>query len=172
MLPIAFTNNKTEVVYLEHSLYAISLWEEKYEKPFLTNDEKSEDELYYYLSCMNRMEPNSIIDERKISVSDFEIIKQYIEGTHSATFFREDKKATKSTKVITAELLYAWMAIGRIPYDPAQHWHINRLLNTIKAVDAEQNPPKEKTTKEQVMEYRALNAKRKAEMAAKKGKKP
>ena len=47
-----FTSQDERVLQLEHSLISISKWESKWRKPFLNDDDKSEEESRDYVRCM------------------------------------------------------------------------------------------------------------------------
>ena len=47
-----FINNQERVLRLEHSLVSISKWEAKWQKPFLSNKDKTVDEILDYIRCM------------------------------------------------------------------------------------------------------------------------
>ena len=56
-----FITIKPTTITLEHSLIAISKWESKYHKPFLEEEEKTPEELRYYIECMTitpNVDPN------------------------------------------------------------------------------------------------------------------
>ena len=66
-------------------------------------------------------------------------------------------------KVITAEVIYAWMAGANIPFE-CDTWNLKKLLLLLNVVSAQQNPPKKKSYDETIRDYKSLNEKRKAEM--------
>ena len=47
-----FTSQDERVLQLEHSLISISKWESKWRKPFLNDDNKSDEESRDYVRCM------------------------------------------------------------------------------------------------------------------------
>ena len=47
-----FIQIKPVTIQMEHSLVSISKWEAKWHKPFLTEDNKTDEELVDYLRCM------------------------------------------------------------------------------------------------------------------------
>ena len=100
----------TVTVELEHSLLSLSKWEAKYEKPFLSPDDKSPEEILDYVTCMI-VTPNfnyNLLD--RLSESNFDEINKYISSKQSATWFAEDN-SPPSREVITAELIYYWIDV-------------------------------------------------------------
>lgn len=119
------------IIELEHSLVSVSKWESKYEKTFLTDSQKTSDEIYFYIQCMSNDDISEEVLNR-ITSSDARIINDYIEQKHSATrFLQRPGSATKSREKITSELIYYWMIALQIPWE-AQYWHLERLLTLIE----------------------------------------
>ena len=119
-------------INLEHSLKAISKWEEHYCKPFLTDERKSEEELCYYIQCMTLNEVEDRVYKR-LSQKDYIAIQEYLTKRATATTFSSNKKnEKKDNSYMTSEQIYSYMANYRIPFS-CDEWHIERLLTLIRA---------------------------------------
>lgn len=167
-----FFNEKTSEVYtkgdvvleLEHSLATLSKWEAIYEKPFLTQDEKTSDEVIAYIEIMIQTPnfPPGIIT--RFSEKNFKEINDYMNSKQTATWFAERRNEPKSREVITSELIYYWIIAFNIPME-CQFWHINRLFTLIRVCSvksAGNEKTKKKPTSSDLEERRRLNAKRQA----------
>lgn len=143
---------------IEHSLDSISKWESKYKKPYLEQKEFTYDEFVYYIDCMilNRSEiPEDWVS--MLTVDSAKEIQEYIEDYPSATIIKHGKdKNDAGKRFITSELIYAYMAMSRVPFS-ADKWNIRRLLNLLEIIAIEQTP-KKKVPKSQTLDrYRAMN---------------
>lgn len=153
---------------LEHSLVSLSKWEQFWEVPFLSDDDKSDEQTYDYIRRMT-LTPN--VDPEvytRLSSQNLSEINAYIAKKSTATWFAEDPMVVKQAKlrgkqeIVTAEVIYVWLINHSIPFE-CQHWHINTLLTLIK-VSAQKNAPAKKdkrTTADQAAKRRALNEARK-----------
>ena len=150
---------------LEHSLVSISKWESKYCKPFFSNENKSVEELLYYVQCMtinNNIDPNVY---KALSQQNLLDIKEYIEAPMTATTFNKNVGG-HSREIITSELIYYSMIAEGIPFE-CQKWHINRLLTLIKVCALKNTPPKKMSKNSIMSQYKALNASRRAALGTK-----
>lgn len=160
-----FVLTNTVTLELEHSLVSLSKWESITEKPFLTQEDKTTDEIMLYIEMMilTPNYPRGIID--RLSVNNLEEINAYIEAKRSATWFN-DRKKTRPTEVITSELIYYWMTAFRIPFE-CETWHLNRLFTLIKICNVK-NAKEEKLSPQQIAQQnRELNAQRRAALGSK-----
>lgn len=125
---------------LEHSLISLRKWEQKYHKPFLTEDAKTEEESLYYYECMcldSNVDPNIF---KGLSSRNIKDIWAYIEDSSTATWFstRQKKDGVKPKKeVITAEIIYYWMIELNIPPE-YEKWHLNQLMTLIRVINIKQ----------------------------------
>ena len=150
---------------LEHSLFSISKWEAKFEKPFLGNTNKkdrSETLEYIKMMCITPGIDDSVFS--RLSESDFKAINDYISAPMTATTF-SNLNNKPSREVITSELIYYYMTALNIPFS-CEHWHFSRLLTLIKVCNIKNSPGKKIPPREVMSRNRALNAKRRAKLGS------
>lgn len=136
-----FIHTKETTIQMEHSLVSVRKWEAKWHIPFLTKDNKTNEQLLDYYRCMTitqHVNPNVYLS---LTPENVKAIWNYIDDAHTATWFRETKKGG-SMKIITAEKIYYYMIECRIPPEYAK-WHLNQLMTLIR-VCGEMNDPKNK----------------------------
>ena len=170
-----FFNNDTQefihvnkgIIQLEHSLVSISKWESKWHKPFLSDNEKTDEELIDYLRCMTITQNVNPWAYYAISNEQLQMIKDYIYDPMTATTFREDpNKGKPKKKVITSEVLYYQMIALNIPME-CQKWHLNRLMTLIRVCAIKSQPEKKMKSGDQIRQYSNLNNMRRAAMHSK-----
>ena len=157
---------KEQILQLEHSLVSLSKWESKWCKPFLTKDNKTQEETIDYVKCMTITQNVSDDTYERLTSANIETIKQYIEAPMTATTFFERNSGGGPKEVITSELIYYWMISLNIPME-CQKWHLNKLLTLIRVCNIKNAPPKKMSRREITSQYAALNAARRNKMNTK-----
>ena len=151
---------------LEHSLISISKWESKWNKPFLTRDEKTPEEMIDYVKCMivNRADP---VVCNCLTTDNYKQINDYIAAPMTATTFRENGGTPRGNReIMTAEVIYFYMISFGIPFE-CEKWHINRLLTLIRVCSIKNAPSKKMSKSAAAKQQRALNAQRRAKAHSK-----
>lgn len=154
-----FVSVEGQTLQLEHSLVSLSKWESKWNKAFLSREEKTYEETLDYIQCM------TITKNVKPEVYDcltgdqIKQINSYIEAPMTATVFSQDPHGKASREIITSELIYYWMISLQIPFE-CEKWHLNRLLTLIKVCSIKNAPPKKMSKGATMKQYAALNAAR------------
>jgi hypothetical protein len=151
---------------LEHSLLSLSKWESRHEKPFLSQTEKTQEEVISYVQCMITTPefPPGVLSE--LSETNFEEINAYIDAKMTATWFNEQPGAPKSRETITSELIYYWMITFQIPIE-CESWHLNRLFTLIRVCNLKSAKPKKMGRAEAAARQRTLNEQRKIQLGTK-----
>ena len=152
---------KAQTLQLEHSLISISKWESKWNKAFLSKNEKTYEETVDYIKCMTitqNVDPSVYL---RLTNENIEQINQYIDAPMTATYFMEDDDKKPSRETITAELIYYWMIALNIPFE-CQKWHLNRLLTLVKVCNIKNAPPKKRSKGDIMRRNAKLNAARRA----------
>lgn len=151
---------------LEHSLLSLSKWESVYCKPFVNAKNLTDDELMDYIVYMSDT-PITRLDLVGLRDEHLEQLQTYLESPHTATTINS-RGREGSSQIITSELIYSWMVALQIPFE-CERWNLNRLITLIRVCSINNNPNKKKLSKDEIaQQYRAINAKRRAE-AAKRG---
>lgn len=161
-----FINSKSYELQLEHSLVSLSKWESKWQKPFLTTKDKTNQETIDYIRCMTisqNIDPEAYTFLRK---KELDVISDYIGNEMTATTFSQPDQKPTNKEVITAEVIYYWMIAFNIPFE-CQKWHLNRLLTLINVCSIKNQPKKKMGRKAAMNQQRALNEARKAKLNTK-----
>jgi hypothetical protein len=147
---------------LEHSLISLSKWESKYQKPFLTSNSKTPEEISTYIEAMIILpfSPGEIV--HRLSYENIKEINEYIESPQSATTFGSMPERKGRGEIITAELIYYWMVAFNIPFS-CEYWHLNRLFSLIRICNIKNAPEKKMGRHEIASRNRELNAARRAQ---------
>lgn len=152
---------KTDGVELliEHSLVSLSKWEAKHKVPFLTDKQKTPEQILDHIRFMILTTDfdESLLD--RITSDEITTIYAYVNSSESATTFPDVGNPPGRRETLTSELIYYWMVGFKIPWD-AQYWHLNRLLNLIRICNLKQEKPKKRSQQEMAAMYRAENARR------------
>lgn len=162
-------DKRTARVELEHSLVAISKWESKWHVPFLSDADKTNEQLLDYISCMV-VHDDDLPYIAFLTEDNLEAINRYLSDEASATtIYSIGPKKRSSTKgVFTSEFLYYQMIVRNIPME-CQHWNIQRLIKLIQIWDVYNGDAKHNrmSTKQTIAYYAAENARRQKAMHTK-----
>lgn len=166
-LPVElWDEGKQEFIYLpgqtlelEHSLAALSKWESKMGKPFLSKDAKTYEESLEYLKCM-MLTPGVTDDTYEYLMSHkLREIDDYINSSMTATILPPNRGRKGRPETITAEVIYYWMIAMQIPGE-YEHWHLNKLITLIGVCNVKNSPTKKRSSDEILQDQMALNAER------------
>lgn len=157
-----FVYSQAETILLEHSLTSVSEWESKWKKPFLTDQQKTTEELIDYIRCMTLNKDNVSEDAYlHLTTENISDIVSYMNDAMTATTVKHD--GPRSRRIITSEVIYSWMVALQIPFE-CQFWHLNKLMMLIDVCNEEQKPPKKMSKAQTARQNSALN---KARLAGK-----
>lgn len=148
-------------VNFEYSLRALSRWESKWKKPFLTTRRTTDDiEFKDFILCMGD-DPELTIDY--LDSETCNVLNKYITDPHTATTFSnvQNDDNTNKGKANTAEEIYALMFMNSVPLE-MENRNLNHLLVILRIISVYTSPPKKKSTQEILRENALLNQQRKA----------
>ena len=157
---------KEKKLQLEHSLISLSKWEEKWNKPFFSKEEKTYEETIDYFRCMT-ITPN--VDPEiynYLTNENVEEIKRYIDAPMTATTFSKKEESKFNREIITNEIIYYWMISLQIPVE-FQKWHLNKLLTLIRVCNIKNQPEKKRSKRDILRNNAAINAARRQKMNSK-----
>ena len=154
-----FVSSEGQVIMMEHSLASVAKWEARWKKAFLGNEKRTRIETSDYFRCMTLTKDVDPSIFKMLQADTIEMINRYINDPMTATTFREVEQRRFSRRVLTSEVIYAWMAALQIPFE-CDKWHLNRLMTLIRVCSIESQPKKKQSTREIMSQNSALNAER------------
>lgn len=152
-------------VILEHSLFSVYTWESKWNKPFISRNQKTAEESKDYVRCMVIQGEVDPLAYYFIPDEIMQEIETYINAPMTATTFGKTNEPP-SREIITAEILYWQMFALGIPIEFEKR-HLNQLLTLIKVCSIKNSPQKKMSKKEIYKRNRELNAERKRRLHTK-----
>lgn len=160
-----FFTMKGQILQLEHSLVSLSKWESKWNKPFLSKEDKTAEETIDYIKCMTITQNPKPHIYNLLTDKNILEIKNYIDAPMTATTFSNANQG-HSREIVTSELIYYWMISLNIPMK-CEKWHLNRLLTLIRVCNIKNGPAKKMSKKEIMSRNAALNAARRKKLNTK-----
>ena len=158
-----FVEPRYQTLQLEHSLVSLSKWESKWQKPFYSKKEMTDEEALDYIKCMTLSKNVDPDVYKHITRENVKEVMDYIENPMTATTFGKNDKGQINKEVITSELIYYWMIASNIPFE-CQKWHLNRLITLIRVCSIKNTSPKKRSKREIMSRNAALNAARRQQM--------
>lgn len=158
-----FVEPKFKELQLEHSLVSLSKWESKWCKPFLTDKQKSAEEVLDYIKCMTITQNVDPDVYNYLTPENITAVEEYINAPMTATTISDNRNGKKNNEIITAELIYYWMIALQIPVK-FEKWHLNRLLMLIRVCNIKNEPPKKKGARDILKSNAELNAARRKQL--------
>lgn len=139
---LQFVYSKEQSVTFEHSLVSISKWESKWHIPFLSKEEKTQEQTLDYIKCMTITQ--NVKDETYSCLSQENVkeLTDYINNPMTAAWFSGNQG--RNNRIITSEVMYYYMIELGIPME-CQRWHINRLFTLMKVINEERKDNKMST---------------------------
>ena len=161
-----FVYTKETSLNLEHSLISLSKWESKWKIPFLSTKNFSIEQTLDYVRFMTLNKDVPPFIYKNLGKTNMQLINNYIEDEMTATTFN-NFQGIKNREIITSEDIYYWMIVNHIPFEPCEHWHLNRLLKLIEFCSVKNSPPRKMSNSEIYAQNRRLNEQRRAQNKSK-----
>ncbi len=155
-----FIYSEPKTIVLKHSLVSLSKWESKWKKPFLTKEEKTNEEILDYFRCMTitqNVDPKVYYGLTSDNIKD---ITDHMNDSMTATTINSHGPKRPNREQITSELIYYWMVAFNIPFE-CEKWHLNRLITLIRICEIKSQKPKKRSQRDVLSQYAAVNAARK-----------
>lgn len=148
----------------EHSLVSLSEWEAEHEKPFFPkgeDDTRTQQEMLSYFEKMYVGKRKHFDLVQLLTDDDHLSLANYINAPRTATIVRRVQSKPGPKEHVTSELIYYWLTAFKIPFEPTDTWHLNRLLKLVEVCGAKNDTTKV-DKKTAVRDMRAENARRRA----------
>ena len=144
-----FISIKEHKLTLEHSLVSLTKYESNWHTPFLSPEEKTQEQVMDYIRCMVMEDDYDDNFIYALTPQDLKKIETYIATDQTASTIPEEKNSTepKSNELMTSELIYYYLGQIQCLTPTIENWHLSRTLTLIRIASWKQ-PEKELNKKE------------------------
>jgi hypothetical protein len=157
------SNGEKTVLQFEHSLLSLSKWEAKTNKAFLGSAQKTNDEMldYYRLMLTSAEQDPDLV--YSLSPVQMDELTRYMNASPGPTQppAPDPDQPRFTGEVATADIIYMRMTLLKIPWIPAETWHLNRLMLQIALVADAQKPPKKEKSSGLLQKWSDINERNK-----------
>ena len=145
-----FISIKEHKLTLEHSLVSLTKYESNWHTPFLSPEEKTQEQVMDYIRCMVMEDDYDDNFIYALTPQDLKKIETYIATDQTASTIPEEKNSTepKSNELMTSELIYYYLGQIQCLTPTIENWHLSRTLTLIRIASWKQKPEKELNKKE------------------------
>lgn len=158
-----FEEHEDFKIRLEHSLYAVSLWESKWKKSFFNDKEgMTPTEFLYYISCMPISDDVPDRWWTRLTQAHLLKVRDYMLDPMTAATIKRGPTKPGRKRILTSELIYFRMATFGIPFE-TDRWNLNRLLTLLEIASIENSPKQKMDRKTAMAQQKALCEARRAE---------
>lgn len=162
MLELKVQDGEREVVLqFEHSLLSLSKWEENHKKAFLQTPVKTAEEMLDYFMVMLLPPENDPEHVYRLSPEQMEQLTNYIREERTASSVPQEEIKRGPNETVTSELIYYWMVALKIPFHPAETWHLSRLMMLIQITGYKSQPEKKRDPRKALTDWATLNKRNK-----------
>ena len=145
-----FISIREHKLTLEHSLVSLTKYESNWHTPFLSPEEKTQEQVMDYIRCMVMEDDYDNNFIYALTPQDLKKIETYIATDQTASTIPEEKNSTepKSNELMTSELIYYYLGQIQCLTPTIENWHLSRTLTLIRIASWKQKPEKELNKKE------------------------
>ncbi len=145
----------------EHSLKAISKWEQKWCISLLSNlPNLTQVQLIDYFCCMCL---DDDFTQAYLTADVVHLLRDYMDKKQTATTIHSQKNtSSKGKHIYTSEEIYAYMVLANIPFE-CDEWNIERLFVLINSISILGGTKKKMSKKEVNALYNEINARNRKE---------
>lgn len=145
-----FISIREHKLTLEHSLVSLTKYESNWHTPFLSPEEKTQEQVMDYIRCMVMEDDYDDNFIYALTPQDLKKIETYIATDQTASTIPEEKNSTepKSNELMTSELIYYYLGQIQCLTPTIENWHLSRTLTLIRIASWKQKPEKELNKKE------------------------
>ena len=160
MLKLTVWDDDREVLLkFEHSLLALSKWESRTKRPFLTKEHKSSEDLIDYFQDM-LVSPEDREDlVFLLEPEQLDEVREYMNSNLTASSVPA-QKPEYNPEVVTSELIYYWLSGLQIDFWPTETWHISRIMMLVQIASYKQQPPKKQKSADVMKDWSRINEER------------